>query len=44
MHVHAVVRDPEHIPYCETSRHPELPSVLSEEWAHEPVLGALNGR
>lgn len=41
--VHAVVRDPEQTPYCDSSSHPELASVLSDEWAHETVLAAVDG-
>lgn len=39
--VHLVVRDPEQTPYCATSQHPELASVLTQEWDHELVLSGL---
>ncbi|HET9143631.1 hypothetical protein [Actinophytocola sp.] len=39
--VDAVVRDPEHTPYCDRSPDPVLSRVLTEEWQHTDVLGAL---
>ena len=41
--VSAVVRDPNHTPYCDTSIDPTLARVLAEEWPHEDVLSALPG-
>ena len=39
--VRAVVRDPEQVPYLDSSEHVELTRVLREEWPHEAILGAL---
>lgn len=39
--VRLVVRHPDQIPYCATSEHPELASVLGREWDHELVLSGL---
>ncbi len=41
--VTAVVRDPDHTPYCDKSSDPTLTRILAEEWPHEEVLGALPG-
>jgi hypothetical protein len=38
--VEAVVRNVEHIPYCDQSSDPLLHSVLHDEWPHDLVLGA----
>src|SRR2546423_14679769 len=37
--VSAVVRDPNHTPYCVSSPEPMLARVLTEEWPHEDLLG-----
>jgi hypothetical protein len=36
--VHAVVRDPGHTPYCDSSGDPTLNAVLHDVWPHETVL------
>jgi hypothetical protein len=36
--VDAVVRNVEHIPYCDESSDPLLQSVLHQEWPHDLVL------
>ena len=41
--VTAVVRDPNQTPYCDRSPEPMLARILTEEWPHEDVLGALPG-
>jgi len=38
----AVVRDPNNTPYCESSSDETLSRVLTEEWNHDLVLGALH--
>lgn len=40
--VHAVVRDPDETPYCDTSGDPELARVLADEWPHDLVLSAID--
>lgn len=37
----AVVRDPNKVPYLDSSEDPELSGVLREEWPHEAVIDAL---
>lgn len=39
--VRAVVRDPQHTPYCDSTTNADLAAVLDEEWAHDVVLDAL---
>lgn len=39
--VHAVVRDPGHTPYCDSSTDPDLTAVLRDEWPHEAILAAV---
>lgn len=39
--VHLKVRDPDHTPYCSTSDHSTLASVLTQEWDHDVVLATL---
>ena len=39
--VSLAVTDPEATPYCRASSDPELHSVLTNEWHHEPVLAGL---
>jgi hypothetical protein len=36
--VHAVVREPGHTPYCDSSHDATLEAVLNEVWPHETVL------
>jgi hypothetical protein len=36
--VHAVVHEPGHTPYCDSSSDPTLDAVLHEVWPHETVL------
>ena len=42
--VRAVVRNPEHTPYCADSPDDDLAAVLTDEWPHEPVLAAIGDR
>jgi hypothetical protein len=37
----AVVRDPDQTPYLDSSPDPETRRVLTEQWPHDEVLGAL---
>jgi len=39
--VNLAVLDPDHTPYCVSSRNPTLSAVLEQEWPHQAVLGAL---
>ena len=39
--VRAVVRDPEHKPYCDSTPEPDLSAVLTQEWPHDTVLAVL---
>jgi len=41
--VHAVVRDPGHTPYCDSSTDPVLTAVLHDDWPHETVLASVTG-
>lgn len=40
--VRAVVRNPDETPYCDTSSDEQLAAVLTREWPHELVLGAID--
>jgi hypothetical protein len=40
----AVVRDAEETPYCAASENRELARVLTEQWPHDVVLGAIRDR
>jgi hypothetical protein len=42
--VHAQVRDPDQIPYIDTSTDPLVARVLAEEWPHEDILAVLRWR
>jgi hypothetical protein len=39
----AVVRDPDHTPYVDSSPHPLLSRVLHDDWPHDDVLPTLPG-
>ena len=39
--VRAVVRDPEHTPYLDSTPEPDLAAVLTQEWPHGTVLAVL---
>lgn len=38
--VHAVVREPNHVPYCHSSTDQTLQAVLHQAWPHDTVLSA----